>query len=99
MVNRYIVNVHIEGHHSEEDPSCPWSWKGSGVFDYEVRDSEDIKIEVWAHSESDARRFAEEHMGNADYDWIIDSTSVESIEFVETLTDRDDEEVGVIDTL
>jgi hypothetical protein len=99
MLKKYIISVCIDGHYYAEDASCPWQWKGSGVFDYKVKDSADIKLVVWALSEEQARIVAQNYDYEHDYDWDIDDVSIRSIEYIQDLPDRDEDEVGVIDVL
>ena len=99
MLKKFIVNVHLNGYYTEEDPHCPPSWRGSHCYDINVPCYADLKVEVWAETEDQAIKFAEEHdydkdPGNWNYVEEIDFVSVDS---VEDLPDRDTEEAGVIE--
>lgn len=98
MLKKFMVNVHLDGHYTIEDPRCPWEWRGSGCYDIDVSVEKDIEVEVWAEAEDQARKYA------LDYEYKdisstveLDAVQVEFVKFVEDLPDRDPEEAGVID--
>lgn len=97
-MKQFMVNVHLDGHYTIEDPRCPWEWRGSGCYDIEVSVKKDIKVEVWAEAEDQARKYA------LDYEYKdisstveLDAVQVEFVKFVKDLPDRDPEEAGVIE--
>lgn len=96
MLKQFKVNVIVYGHYTIEDPKCPSGWRGSGCYDIEIETWCDPELEVWAHSEEEAEKFAEEYDYANDYVICIDDVIIEDIVFVAEL-DRDDEEAGVVD--
>lgn len=99
MLKQYTVNVHIDGHYITEDPHCPSYWRGSGCYDIEVPTWCDLEVEVWAHSEEEARKFALDYEYDDPATIIeIEVIQVERVTFVADL-DRDEEEAGVIDCI
>ena len=93
MLIQYKVKVNLEGHYVIEDPKCPSSWKGSGVYDRQIDCWCDLDIEVWAHSLAEAVKFAEDY----NYDDPATVVDIESAKRVKALPDRDEEEAGVIE--
>ncbi|MBQ3996667.1 MAG: hypothetical protein II637_01360 [Bacteroidales bacterium] len=97
MLKQFEVYVHVDGHYSYEDPKCPIYWRGFGCYNIEVDTWCDTELEVWANSEEEARKFAEEYDYAKDYIICIDDVIIEDIVFVADL-DCDDEEAGAIET-
>lgn len=99
MLKQYTVNVHIDGHYLTEDPHCPSYWRGSGCYDIEVPTWCDLEVEVWAESEEQAKKLAEEYDGYVDeWDGVqIEVVTVDSVKFVKVLEGRDEEEIGIIE--
>lgn len=98
MMKIFKANVHLDGHYTIEDPQCPSYWKGSGCYDIDVPASADLEVEVWAETEVQARKYALEYEYNDTSSSVeLDAVRVESVNFVEDLLDRDQEEAGVIE--
>ena len=98
MLKQYKATYLVKGHYYEESHSCPYEWKGSGVYDYEVPIEEEVDVEVWAKSEEDARRFAEGYWFQmVDWPCPVDDRDLLSVEFMKDLPDRDEDEEGIIE--
>lgn len=99
MLKKFMADVHLDGHYTIENPLCPSEWRGSGCYDMEVPVWADIHIEVWAHSESEARTLLMEYkdyeaLGNQDT-IVLDAVQVESVWFISDLDEED--YLGVIE--
>ena len=78
-MKRYKVVVALEGEYSYEDPGCPTTWRGSGVYDISVKVRQEAECLVCAEDEDQAVQFATEY----DFDpdeyrlWDVFDLSVE----------------------
>jgi hypothetical protein len=97
MLREYKVRVHGDAHYYVESPKCPSEWKGSGCYDIEVKSVMNTDVVVWAKSEEEARKCAEEYDYQGEYCGQIDDVNVVSVELVRDLPYRGEDEVGVIE--
>ena len=98
MLKKFMVNVHLDGHYTIEDPRCPWGWHGSGCYDIDIHTWTDLEVEVWAETEDLAEKYALDYAyRDRDSTVELDAVQAEAVKFVEDLPDRDPEEAGVIE--
>lgn len=63
-MKEYRVKARIDGIVREEDPKCPWEWRGSGCYDIDVEKYCYIKCSVFAESEEEVKDI----VGNGEFD-------------------------------
>ena len=91
----YSASVILHGHDYFEDPDCPISWRGSGVYDVCVGYDQKAFASVVADSEEQATELVENYDYNrlSNCSMIVDVVEIDDIEFVGEVTDGGDPEV------
>lgn len=97
-MNFYKIKAKVHGYNKEEDPKCPWEWRGSHCYDIEVKCHADVECEVYAESEGRA----EEMVTDFDYSdgleiYKVDRVDVMSVNLIASVEDDNEEEISEID--
>ena len=93
----YSASVILHGHDYFEDPDCPISWMGSGVYDIEVEYEQEGEAYVFAESEEQSTSIVESY----DFEsyprvgMTVDEVEVHDVEFDEV--DADDNEPHIFE--
>lgn len=96
-MNIYKVEFTIHKHTWYEDPRCPISWMGSGVYDIEVEYEQEGEAYVFAESEEKAASIVESYDFES-YPRVgmsVDEVEVHDVEFDEV--DADDNEPHIFE--
>lgn len=99
-MNCYEIELILHLYSLDEDPNCPWGWRGSGVYDIESDWEGTAVLTVFAESEERARELVEDgslrdrieknlEYGSLD-DWDIDSVELSEEDCDETEEKIDD---------
>ena len=92
-MKEFEIEVTIQGYYYFEPSSCPWEWRGSGIYDDEGYETVQAVCYVLAQSEESAKNLINAY-SFSEYNGHIDNITIDNV----SVFDEDPEE-GEIETV